>query len=96
MLVPIEADAVAEAVCEKFVVRAVTAIDDDLACSIVDRAGKTAGTGCSQRRILRFAHQLKSPRDFFARLAVDAGSRDVGSVAFHSASTIDQDDVAFL
>src|SRR5258707_660981 len=73
-----------------------TAIDDNRARGVVDRTGKTTGTGRIQRRVLRFAHQLKSPRDFFARLAVDAGSRDVGSVAFHSASTIDQDDVAFL
>ena len=45
MLVDVEADAVAEAMGEEFVVRAVAGAGDDRASGIVHGAGKAAGAG---------------------------------------------------
>jgi len=96
MLVAIEADAVADAVGEEFVVGAKSGAGDDGAGGIVDGAGKFSGAGGIQRDILSFADRVVGTENLFSGLAENAGAGDVGIIAFDGASTVNQDHIAFL
>ncbi len=65
MLVPIEADAVSQAMSEIFIAWAVTGFDDDGASGIIHGAGKPAFASGVQCGVLRFTHEFVCFRDFF-------------------------------
>ena len=91
----VEADAVAEAMREVFVVRAETSVGDYFASGVVDRtafvAGYRGGEGC----VLGTANDFERALQFFGGLAEDAGARDVRRIAFDLGAAIDQDAHAF-
>ena len=88
MLVDVEADAVAEAMGEEFVAGTVARGRDDGAGRVVDGAGEFSGAGGVERGVLSFADGFESTLYFVARLAVDAGARYVGAIAFDGATII--------
>ena len=61
----VEANAVAEAVREEFVVGAEAGGSDDGAGGIVDGAGEFAGASSAKSGILSFADGVRKPAEFF-------------------------------
>src|SRR5882762_4468528 len=96
MFVDVEADAVAEAMSEEFVARAVAGGSDDGAGSVVNGARKSSGAGGVESRVLSSANGFERALNFLAGLTEDAGARDVGAVAFDGAAVINQHNIAFL
>src|SRR5215469_11587944 len=95
MLVAVETDAVAKAVCEEFVVGTITRRGDHRASGVVNRAGKLAGAGAVEGRTLGLADDFVGALDFFGRLAGKARAGDIGLIAFDRAAAIDENDLAF-
>src|SRR5271169_79242 len=96
MLVTVEADAVTEAMSKELVIGAKTSRNDDRASSIIDRAGQFSGSGRVESGVLGTANDFKDLLNLGGRFAKDASARDVGIVAFHFCTPIDENHVAFL
>src|SRR6185312_16205495 len=85
-LVAIHADAMAKIL----VVRAVTIVDDDLACSRVYRFHGCPGMRGLQSRRLRLEHDVEDLFHLVSGLAQDEGAGDVAVVAIHYGVAVDQ------
>jgi hypothetical protein len=96
MLVDVEADAVADAMSEKFVAGSETGGGDLCASSVVDGASGFSGTRGIESGVLCFADSFESALHLFGGLAEDGGAGYVGLIAFDETAIIDQDDIAFL
>jgi hypothetical protein len=94
MLVAVEADAMAKAMREEFIVGAKAGGGDHRASGIVNGTRKFACAGRVKGRALGLSDQLVRAFDFVGRLAEDAGARDIRLVALDGAAAIDENNVA--
>src|SRR5271155_5538380 len=96
MLVAVEADAVAQAVGEEFVVGAVAGGGDDFAGGVVNGAAEFSGAGGVECGVLRVSDNFENLFYFLAGGAEYAGAGDFRLVAFEFAAAVDEHDVAFF
>src|SRR5271157_5870677 len=96
MFVTIEADAVTEAMSEELVIGAKTRRSDERAGSVVDSAGQFSGSRRAESGVLGTANDFKNLLNLGGRFAKNASARDVGIVAFHFCTPIDENHVSFL
>src|SRR6516225_7876832 len=94
MLVAVEADAMAKAMREEFIIGAKAGGGDHRATGIVNGTRKFACAGRVEGRALGLADHFVRALDFIGRLSENAGACDIRLVALDGAAAIDKNDVA--
>ena len=92
---PVHPHAVTHTVSEILVVGTVTRVPNHPSRSRVHCPALQSRMRRRQHRALRTVHDIEDLLHFVRRLAQDEGSRNIGAVALHLASTIHQDNSSF-